>query len=316
MASNEMLYVLKELNESFEQRLLFRLFCHAGFYSEYNNMLLAILFCLKNKIQFNLCSKLCIPIHKNGWSEYFIPFCNEENSEELNRFNLRTYLFNSYSEEELRQILSYNNTVKRKNNYEFLMIDIWDYIRSDEFYKSDFYIPELKIDGNLISACKVINECIYNFNEETKSEIDGIIKKVDLPQEYVSVHIRCGDKVFETALISPDDYIIRLQQHFSCKNLFVATDDYEVFSYLKDKYPMFNFYTTSEPKDSGHIQNVANAIAPEIVRLEHVKLFSTMEILKKSIIHIGTNSSNMGIFMKFARDDGYFSMDYEDEIWR
>ena len=46
-----------EINNSFSQKLVYHLGSEAGFFSEYNNMILAMLYCLKHKIKFVLYSK-------------------------------------------------------------------------------------------------------------------------------------------------------------------------------------------------------------------------------------------------------------------
>jgi hypothetical protein len=90
----DLLKQYKELNNSFKRRLIFHLGYDGGFFSEYNNMILAMLYCLENKIKFILYSKDANFGYKNGWTDYFLPFCEEERD----RFrsgdkNIETQLF-------------------------------------------------------------------------------------------------------------------------------------------------------------------------------------------------------------------------------
>lgn len=50
----------KEVNESFKKVLIFKIGINSGFFSEYNNMILAMLYCLENRIQFKLSSMVRI----------------------------------------------------------------------------------------------------------------------------------------------------------------------------------------------------------------------------------------------------------------
>ena len=61
------------------RKLLFYIGYDAGFFSEYNNMLLAILYCRRNNIQFYLSSKGANFAYSCGWRDYFEPFCKELN---------------------------------------------------------------------------------------------------------------------------------------------------------------------------------------------------------------------------------------------
>jgi hypothetical protein len=65
------------LNNSFKRTLVFHAGASAGFFSEYNCMILAILYCLKNKIRFVLYSKDANFGYKDGWNDFFKPFCKQ-----------------------------------------------------------------------------------------------------------------------------------------------------------------------------------------------------------------------------------------------
>ena len=89
-----------KLNNSFKKKLVFRIGESAGFFSEYNNMVLAMHYCLVNRIRFILNSKDAnFSIHK-GWEDFFKPFCKEYNYSLFQIYNLRffkpTYKSNSH----------------------------------------------------------------------------------------------------------------------------------------------------------------------------------------------------------------------------
>lgn len=67
----------RRLNERHEKQLLFRLGSQAGFFSEINNMLLAVLYCLRGNIRFVLSSKGGTFGVRNGWTDYFAPIFEE-----------------------------------------------------------------------------------------------------------------------------------------------------------------------------------------------------------------------------------------------
>lgn len=79
----------KELNDSFAQTLVFKVGANSGFYSEINNMIFAMLYCLDNKIKFKITSLDANFSNAKGWQEYFIPFCEEYNSVFHSKYNHR-----------------------------------------------------------------------------------------------------------------------------------------------------------------------------------------------------------------------------------
>lgn len=78
-----------KLNNSFKKKLVFRLGMEAGFFSEYNNMILAMLYCLEHKIKFTLYSKDANFGYNEGWNDYFLPFCEDVYHPVLKKYNHR-----------------------------------------------------------------------------------------------------------------------------------------------------------------------------------------------------------------------------------
>ena len=69
--------------------LIFRIGSGSGFYSEYNNMIFAIAYCEINNINFKLFSKNANFSIENGWTDYFLPFCEEVEDNFHLRYNRR-----------------------------------------------------------------------------------------------------------------------------------------------------------------------------------------------------------------------------------
>lgn len=67
-----MIQKYKEVNDSFSYwKLIFHLGCDSGFYSEFNNMVLAMIYCLKSQIRFSMYSADANFGYKDGWQDYF-----------------------------------------------------------------------------------------------------------------------------------------------------------------------------------------------------------------------------------------------------
>jgi hypothetical protein len=65
----------KKLNDSFEKMCVYHVGLSAGFFSEYNSMILAMGYCLTHRIRFVLQGGHANFGDDKGWEDFFEPFC-------------------------------------------------------------------------------------------------------------------------------------------------------------------------------------------------------------------------------------------------
>ena len=293
----------KQLNESYNRKLIHHFGTGNGFYSELNSLLFSTLFCLQNKLRLELYSKDAAFTFGNGWAEYFKPFCPEFKNDYIGKLISRDYINNHRNKH-----ICYLYKIFTRND---ILNDIYWYCRSGWFEHSHFDIPELGIDGNIIHAMKIIIPIVYRFNDKYTAIIEKFINNLKLPDKYISLHVRAGDKVTERKLITPQDYLEKAKLHSNCHNIFVATDDYRVFEQLRDNNPDYTFYTSTSPMDCGNNTEVFFTSSQDNIRRNLVEMFSSIEIFLKSELFIGTYSSNPGLFVGMLADDKMIGMDYD-----
>ena len=293
----------KQLNESYNRKLIHHFGTGNGFYSELNSLLFSTLFCLQNKLRLELYSKDAAFTFGNGWAEYFKPFCPEFKNDYIGKRISRDYINNHRNKH-----ICYLYKIFTRND---ILNDIYWYCRSGWFEHSHFDIPELGIDGNIIHAMKIIIPIVYRFNDKYTAIIEKFINDLKLPDKYISLHVRAGDKVTERKLITPQDYLEKAKLHSNCHNIFVATDDYRVFEQLRDNNPDYTFYTSTSPMDCGNNTEVFFTSSQDNIRRNLVEMFSSIEIFLKSELFIGTYSSNPGLFVGMLADDKMIGMDYD-----
>jgi hypothetical protein len=90
-ADEEMDWLLRfrHRNAQHEKQLVFRLGAQAGFFSEVNNLLLAVLYCLRSNIRFRLSSRCGTFGVQYGWADYFVPIFEERGNPFERRVNAR-----------------------------------------------------------------------------------------------------------------------------------------------------------------------------------------------------------------------------------
>ena len=158
---------------------------------------------------------------------------------------------------------------------------------------------------------KVIIPIVYRFNSKYAIIIEKIITDLHLPANYISLHIRAGDKISERKLISPQEYLNKAIQNSSCKDVFVATDDFRIFEQLRDNNPAYNFFTLTSPSEKGYDNDTFIASSNEFIRQNLLELFASIQIILKSELFVGTYSSNPGMFVGMLIDDKMIGMDFD-----
>jgi hypothetical protein len=325
----------ESLNKSFKPRLVFNLGIDGGFFSEYNNMILAMLYCLENKICFSLYSKNANFKIKDGWTDYFLPFCEEDDNDNHIRFNYRMpFTRNTKSNSEiynycLNQLVNpfknsldpFRDWVKRKayfrnsTPFNYFTYNLWNKFHSWEMMAKRFYIPELNIEGDLQTACSQLVNFTWKYNPLIKQKTDQVIQSINLPNEYIGFHIRKGDKQLEVNSFDNEDYIKKAESVSSIRNGFILTDDYRVIAELKSRFNNWQFYTLCGQEETGYLHKEFSRKSAEVKNESLIKLFSSMDILNKSNLFVGTFSSNPGMYLGMRRPkDTCLGIDFP--FWR
>ena len=280
-----------KINESYNEVCIY-LGIGTGFFSEFNNLILAILYCLVNKIKFKLylVNAKGFPNNK-GFEEFFMPFCKELIYDTDTEFN---NIFN-FPKNEVEVLLP---IMKYKYGISYFTTDIFYNMRYNDFRNSHFIIKELGIDGDIYNAFGIIAKNIFRFNNETKKEIYKLINNLNLPKKYIGFHIRAGDKITEAELIKPEKYIESLKKHSDIKDIFISTDDYSVVEKLKNQYGNeYNIYTLTNKKELGYNQGDFESSNKNEKYNHLIEFFASIEILLNSELCFGSYTSNTSIFL-------------------
>ena len=283
-----------KINESYNEVCIY-LGIGTGFFSEFNNLILAILYCLVNKIKFRLylVNAKGFPSNK-GFEEFFMPFCKELIYDADTEFN---NIFN-FPKNEVEVLLPAMKEKYGINYFVYFNSYMFNKMRNNDFRDSHFKIKELGIDGDFRHAFGIIAKNIFRFNNETKKEIYKLIESLKLPKKYIGFHIRAGDKITEAELIKPEKYIESLKKHSDIKDIFISTDDYSIVEKLKNQYGnKYNIYTLTNKKELGYNQYDFE-MSNKNEKYNHlIEFFASIEILLNSELCFGSYTSNPSIFL-------------------
>lgn len=284
------------LNGSFKKKLVFRVGISAGFFSEYNNMIFAMHYCMAHDIMFILNSNNANFSYKYGWQDYFLPFTTES------QFCLHEY-YNSRMHPPVIVRLhdkigyAFYNLWLKALKIDYTTWEIFQEVRNQDVNKVHS-IEKFEMYGTLDENCKILSEYVWRYQPSVRQRIEVICDSVTLPSEYVGIHIRRGDKCHETKNIIPlRSFIQKAEEVSSCRNAFIATDDYGVIDELIELYPSWQFYTLCKPSSCGYKQSKQAKKDKLQIKDEMIDLFAEIELLAKATCFIGTFSSNIAIYM-------------------
>lgn len=285
----------RKLNESFSRKFIFRFGTGMGFYSELNALMLTALYCLKYKYKFVMYSQNAAFAFGKGWDDFFEPFCPTYKFGLFGKCIRREYILNGGKS----KIAHLHKLVSNS----LLLPDIYWYCRSAWFQYEKFDIPELGIKGDIREALRVLVPIIYRFNPEYSKLITEFENRLNLPDHYVSMQVRGGDKVIERELITPQRYIDAAAQAQDKRTAFVFTDDYNLYEILKRDNPSWNIITSADPEDCGYVNDAFKKQSPEIKKKNLIKMFASVDLILKSDLFVGTFSSNPGLFAGMTLPD-------------
>jgi hypothetical protein len=310
MSNAEWLQKYRQLNDTFKPTCVFRVGTIAGFFSEYNHMVFAIVYCLNHQIKFVLSSVENNFSIEKGWQDFFLPFCEETH----NRFHCK---YNMRGVPPLTLVQDYSAAVFRKLiGVKYLTYQVMGSVRQQQT-TDRVHIPALGLEGDFFTACQQVVAHTWVYQPAVAQDVASRIARLALPSRYVGVHIRGGDKAVEHKLFTPADYMRKVQELTDCKAIFVATDDYETIRGLQAEFPAYTFFTSCSSLANGYQQEAFNVQHKEAKRNDLLDLFADVDMLSAAELFVGTYSSNVGMYVGMRRNTNTcHALDFEQwRIW-
>ncbi len=266
---------------------------------------------------------------RHGWTDFFAPFCEEDNQPYNRLFNQRAYRFeqgfqrrpqdSTYTvlKERLYRfgLKQAARLVKARHSISYFTQDLWYQQRATDFISSVFNIPALGIHNlDIVESSRIIIRNLWVYSPETAENIEKIRSVVNIEGPYVSMHIRAGDKFLEAELKGAEEYMQKAVK-YGVKKAFVLTDDYRVMEILNKHYTDWEFFTLCGKEERGYFHNQFSQLTPEEKYHQHLRLFASMDICAEGIRFIGTYSSNPGMYMGLRMGQEFCDC-LDSETWK
>lgn len=289
--------------DSYTESFIFHVGVGAGFYSELGGLMEAMMYCHYRKIKFILYADDA-NFSREGWNDFFDSFC-EESHFFLNKYANTRKFVGSRKKIWLQEKL--NRVLKTLTGARYTTQDFFFTFIGKEF--KDTYIEwrTMSIDGTVRKEYAKLKNLAMRYNRETWNEMKKLVKLLNMPQNYISVHVRGGDKIQEVGELLDADYCVRRIEEIieNIKNVFVFTDDYRNVEIFK-KQKNWNVYTLTEKEEKGYHNTDFNKQDWMFKRRNLIKLFTMVEICIGSKTHFGDAHSCVNNVIYSCKDKGTY----------
>lgn len=273
---------------------------HRGLYSELVNLALAKVYADKYNYRLLVNSRNWNSKIDNGLSDWFIPYFEETHS-------ILTYQEKIYNNEKpwIGKIY-YNPSAfwgywrERLYNKIFKFFSPTALLSKESFQRmhSGDFLSQYS-EGELLNAVSNSFKKFYNYNALTQNSISEKKQYINIPDNYISVHIRRGDKIVtgEMEDINLNIYVDAIRKYsYISNNIYIATDDVTVVSYISKKLSNsgINIYYNKENELKGFDEKTYNLKSDSVRREEVLNMLFDMDMMINSSFFIGTFSSNVG----------------------
>ena len=282
-----------------------------GLYSELFNLCLAIVFCEK------MGYKLCINSYywnakvEKGWNDYFGSvfkcYNNSFSAQDKIYTKEKPWIGKIYYKP--KEFFSFyfskiaNNFFLLFHPHTLLTKDVFERMRSKQFIHNI-------LGENAFSLMATSFRQMYLLNDKTQVHIRQKISQLGLPDMYIGVHIRRGDKITSQEMqeIHLDKYVNTILRHKDIStNVYIATDDVSIIQDIKEKLENQGFciYYNKLNKSQGFNKSDFNHTDKQTRYQETINVLLDMEVLIHSGFFIGTYTSNLSRVVPF-----FLGLDY------
>lgn len=303
----------RRVNDTFRRRMVYHVGVNCGFFVKMNYMVNAMLYCLAHHIRFQLYSDDANFSTGIGWREYFLPFCEEVHEPFHQKYNFHRLPSWYRILKSCRKQRSVGPVVWKLKSIIKTMVcrimALWtykEYVLLGQDAPSDpdnhYCIPELGINGSYTDTYGLLARMVWNLQPEVLHQADIFRHKLNIPSIYDGIHIRGGDKVTETELISAKR-IMQVLKPMDDACVFVLTDDYRQYQELQVYYPHVRFLTLCHPEERGYLHKAFSQKSSQSRHEAIVRLIISVDLLLRSRSFIGSITTGPSVFVMKQRAD-------------
>lgn len=303
----------QRVNETFCKRMVYHTGINCGFFVEINYLVNALLYCLAHQIKFQLYSDDANFGTGIGWREYFLTFCEEVHEPLHQKYNFhrppswRRILKACRKQKSIGPIAWKLKSILKTIIGRLIAFGVYhEYVLFSQDVSADldlqYDIPELGIKCGYYEAYGLLARMIWRFQPDMLYQKTRYKEKLNLPLHYDGIHIRGGDKLMETELISGTS-IMRVLNPKAGTCVLILTDDYRQLQELKANFPHVQFLTLCQPEERGYLHKAFINKSPQSRKEAIVRLIISVDFLLHSRSFVGSITTGPSVFVMKQRVD-------------
>jgi len=295
-----------EYNNQYKQSMIFHVGVFGGFYSEVVSMMECMCFCHLHHLKFILYADDA-NFAENGWEDFFEPFCEQSHDVKNKKYNLR------YRPEKIVRRCIYDmgkRSLKKRNSVDYVTDDFFIDFISKEFKNTTIKWDLFGINGTVYPEISKLFPFATRYNSEIRRNVDELLKNLNLPEDYVSIQIRGGDKISERSRLLgvKECREIIEKSGVPVSNLFVFTDDYNNIRYLQENTDWI-IYSLTGSDECGYVNTDFQRQSWAFRKKNTIKLFAMVEACIDSRFHFGYEAACVNNYIKVCKDkSSYYPM--------
>jgi len=232
---------------------------------------------------------------QHGWRDYFEPVLPEAGPSWIGRLNRSTFPLQSRTSIPRRLALA---ALRSLTGARYFMANLPTEL------PSVLTVPDLGLRHPYHRACQWITEIYWRLLPRVRREVDSTKARASLPAEYLSVHVRRGDKKLESPYVPLERYRERLLSlETGIRDVLVASDDPGVPSELSRMLPADWRVRGAAERASAYDQQAFNRESPADRWRQTVDFLAELELLRDAHFFVGSETSNVAIFARMLRGD-------------
>lgn len=301
----------RKVNDSFRRRLVYHVGVDCGFFVELNFMLNAMLYCLDHGLRFQLYSEDANFGTGTGWTEYFVPFCEEVHEPFHHQLNFHRppswgrILGNAVKKKSPGFISWKTKAMLKSLKGHWLAYRAYgEYVRLSQDVASEpasqYNIPALGIDCSYYEAYAMLARMVWRLRPEIVQQISAVKERFALPRAYSGVQIRKGDKASEAQLISG----IRVIEMLHAKDgecVFVLTDNYVELEKIRSDFPQLRIVSLCQPEEQGYNHKLFSSQSMQERKSAIIRLLISVDILLHAEKFSGSITTGPSVFVMKQR---------------
>jgi len=295
----------EEINRSFKNVCVYRIGNHAGFFSEINNMIIAMIYCMENNMRFKLYStdtQYCNDL----WNDFFYQVVDQVTHPFHKNYNGRDFKIVKKSDFDQLEFSATRQYLDREFPDQEICLtqNIWPFIRNHKVYHPHYNVNSPYFYGEIINSGYQVIKNIWRYSRKTASQVFSIKNSIKIQTPYAGLHIRRGDKSREAGFKPLENYLKIVDDVTKQENypVFIATDDQRVIGDIKKINPRRPVYHFIFPENNGFDMDKFTLQDKEQQRENIIQLFAEVEMLVQANLFVGTFTSNVGMFVGMARN--------------